>query len=488
MVALSNMRMRVLAMTCIVAATLACMLTAGAAFAQETTELYEGGSEGMLQAQNFVGALNPRVQTQSKAKTYAVVFKANKGKGSMARQTLKYGKSAKLRVNRFKRPGYMFTGWNTRSDGSGVAYKDEQAVRRLAKPGQTEVLYAQWSKKPTAAGFRPSVWRAGDTYKTATSQYGKNEERRDDGTAINTVSFSCNGDANTALHLSYKVTDVTPTPYRKMFTAMGVKRSKPKITMIELDRYSLHYFPTVSLPFPEGSKSNARQVKATSQVEIAIEYGQATRIVRLDAYCGTKKLDSIYVAATTTADGNPSKADIALAKKVRKRVEAKLWKPGMSKLEKLEAVAGYINKTTHYPNTNAATKEGNPAWWKRWSVEGVDLFYNMVNDPTLNGIMKFQGGITTCVAAGQLNLVATEDLGLRYLYDSEKDKVAKGEGVWIGMGEFSSNPSNPYHESLIYKDKSEKKHYIDVQGIGYESDGQNTCAMHGCEQYLISLS
>ena len=160
----------------------------------------------------------------------------------------------------------------------------------------------------------------------------------------------------------------------------------------------------------------------------------------------------------------------------------------MSNLEKLQAVAAYISKTTHYPNTNAATKEGNPQWWQKWSVEGVDLFYNMVNDPTLNGIMKFQGGITTCVAADQLNIVATEDLGLRYLYDGDKDEVASGEGVWIGMGSYSSNPGNPYHESLIYKSANEEKTWIDAQGIGYGTSGSNTCADHGCEQHIISLT
>ena len=44
-------------------------------------------------------------------------------------------------------PGYGFTGWNTKADGSGTAYADEGAVKNLAtEQGAVVALYAQWEE------------------------------------------------------------------------------------------------------------------------------------------------------------------------------------------------------------------------------------------------------------------------------------------------------------------------------------------------------
>ena len=54
-------------------------------------------------------------------------------------------KDARLRKNGYTCVGYAFTGWNTRPDGSGVTYYDEQEVSNLGRiDGEEVVLYAQW--------------------------------------------------------------------------------------------------------------------------------------------------------------------------------------------------------------------------------------------------------------------------------------------------------------------------------------------------------
>lgn len=83
---------------------------------------------------------------QWKANTYTVTFNANGGKGTMDDQTFTYDVEQALTANAFTRTGYTFTGWNTKKDGSGTAYTDEQTVKNLTTEANVVVtLYAQWN-------------------------------------------------------------------------------------------------------------------------------------------------------------------------------------------------------------------------------------------------------------------------------------------------------------------------------------------------------
>ncbi|MCD8379524.1 MAG: InlB B-repeat-containing protein [Lachnospiraceae bacterium] len=58
-----------------------------------------------------------------------------------------YG-SACLRLNTYVCEGYVFTGWNTKADGSGTFYADGAAVLNLTAVNEGIVtLYAQWEKE-----------------------------------------------------------------------------------------------------------------------------------------------------------------------------------------------------------------------------------------------------------------------------------------------------------------------------------------------------
>ncbi|MBQ9828205.1 MAG: DUF4214 domain-containing protein, partial [Lachnospiraceae bacterium] len=81
------------------------------------------------------------------ANTYTVKFAKNGGTGTMADLKCTYDAPKALTANAFKRTGYTFNGWNTRADGSGIAYKDKTSVKDLSsKNGGTVTLYAQWKK------------------------------------------------------------------------------------------------------------------------------------------------------------------------------------------------------------------------------------------------------------------------------------------------------------------------------------------------------
>ena len=77
--------------------------------------------------------------------SYTIVFNGNGAtSGTMQSLSLTYGQSKTLTANAFKKTGYVFNGWNTKADGTGVAYKDQEAVLNLAVSG-TVTLYAQWT-------------------------------------------------------------------------------------------------------------------------------------------------------------------------------------------------------------------------------------------------------------------------------------------------------------------------------------------------------
>jgi len=94
-----------------------------------------------------IPAKNLTVKAQWKANGYTVAFDKNGGAGAMAAESFTYDAEQKLTANAFTRSGYTFTGWNTKADGSGQAYADQQSVKNLsAEDGATVTLYAQWSK------------------------------------------------------------------------------------------------------------------------------------------------------------------------------------------------------------------------------------------------------------------------------------------------------------------------------------------------------
>lgn len=89
---------------------------------------------------------------QYRPAVYKVRFDANGGTGAMAEQSHTYDRRRTLTANAFTREGYRFTGWNTRGDGKGKAFTDEQTVSNLlAHDGAVGVLYAQWERIPETA-------------------------------------------------------------------------------------------------------------------------------------------------------------------------------------------------------------------------------------------------------------------------------------------------------------------------------------------------
>jgi len=72
--------------------------------------------------------------------TYSITFNANRGTGTMNNQVFNSGEPQAISKNTFTRRNYRFTGWNTRSNGRGTSYSDEEVITL----NENITLYAQW--------------------------------------------------------------------------------------------------------------------------------------------------------------------------------------------------------------------------------------------------------------------------------------------------------------------------------------------------------
>ena len=70
-----------------------------------------------------------------------VIFDPNGAPGMEYLQWVKEGEDTALRPNKYTKKGYLFTGWNTKRDGSGNHYDDKANITANDKV----ILYAQWT-------------------------------------------------------------------------------------------------------------------------------------------------------------------------------------------------------------------------------------------------------------------------------------------------------------------------------------------------------
>ena len=76
--------------------------------------------------------------------TYTTIcYDSNCGTGEMTSKFIKKGDKVNLWLNGFEREDYLFSGWNTKYDGTGTAYADVAEVTVDSDEGLT--LYAQWA-------------------------------------------------------------------------------------------------------------------------------------------------------------------------------------------------------------------------------------------------------------------------------------------------------------------------------------------------------
>ncbi len=105
--------------------------------------------------------------------TYKVVFHSNHSLEEVKEQIFTYDNEEELSSNTFERIGYKFVGWNTKKDGSGTTYSDEQIIKNLTNnDNETITLYAMWEKE-----IRKIIYNANnETDESITKEYHYDEK------------------------------------------------------------------------------------------------------------------------------------------------------------------------------------------------------------------------------------------------------------------------------------------------------------------------
>jgi uncharacterized repeat protein (TIGR02543 family) len=80
------------------------------------------------------------------AKTYRLIYEANDGDGAVAETSIAFNTQATVDSGgALSREGFLFTGWNTKADGTGTA---RSAGSTFTMPAESVTLYAQWTAQP----------------------------------------------------------------------------------------------------------------------------------------------------------------------------------------------------------------------------------------------------------------------------------------------------------------------------------------------------
>jgi len=77
---------------------------------------------------------------------YAVKYDVNGGTGTMPDQIIRRDELTALNSNAFTRDEYVFKCWNTKADGTGTNYNDEEEVLNITNKDETITLYAIWTQ------------------------------------------------------------------------------------------------------------------------------------------------------------------------------------------------------------------------------------------------------------------------------------------------------------------------------------------------------
>ena len=93
----------------------------------------------------YESRFNKIIKLNIREPVYTIIYNANGGTGTMNSKEFTYNEESSLDKNTFKKYGYSFKGWNTNSNGTGIAYNDEATIYNLTSIDGSEItIYAQF--------------------------------------------------------------------------------------------------------------------------------------------------------------------------------------------------------------------------------------------------------------------------------------------------------------------------------------------------------
>ena len=194
--------------------------------------------------------------------TYTIAFDKNGGSGSMSSMSRTYNDSAKnLTANKFSRTGYTFTGWNTKSDGSGTSYSDGQSVRNLtAQNGATVTLYAQWK----TISYTISYNMNGDSVSSNPSTYN-----------VETATFTLKNPAKTGYTFTGWTGSNGTTPQTSVIISKGSTGNRSYTANWRANTYKIEFISSSDKVGDVVSSSTGSIVTGTMAVDGPYAYDQS---------------------------------------------------------------------------------------------------------------------------------------------------------------------------------------------------------------------
>ena len=357
---------------------------------------------------------------------YTVVFNANGGKGTMAKQTMAYGTAAKLRKNAFTRSGWVFAGWAKTKDGA-VAYADGATVKNLAAAGKTATLYAKWAKKTYTVAFNANGGKG--TMAKQTMTYGKAAKLRKNAftrsgwvfagwakTKTGAVAYK-NQQSVKNLRTDGKTTTLYAKWAKKTYTVEFVanggtgKMSKQSMTYGTAKALSANRFTRSGWTFA-GWARTAGGAKA---------YGDKQSVKNLTANGGTVKLYALWTANKASASKNAAEKKGA----VNAEPTAAVPEPADVDVPALEEADGaWMETTTSDGSDGAAVADGDEE--TAWVPEGTGWAWVVLTFPETLDVADVE--------------VAGDNLpeGLRILISEDADEwleetAGKAQYVWVAF-------------------------------------------------------
>lgn len=110
------------------------------------------------------------------AKNITVLYYANNGTDITSAQEITYDSTVSLKTAQtFEKTGYTLSAWNTKEDGSGIAYEMGQTFENFTLSSTDFSLYAQWKINKYSMSVTKNITKAGIVNGTGMFEYGSKQ-------------------------------------------------------------------------------------------------------------------------------------------------------------------------------------------------------------------------------------------------------------------------------------------------------------------------
>lgn len=181
--------------------------------------------------------------------TYTIKYNGNGAtSGSVSDSTHTYDTAKILNENKYVRTGHTFIGWNTKSDGTGTAYTNQQSVKNLTATNNATInLYAMWDKAPTINATDRTYYDSKHTQKEWIDQLRLQDVTANDDedgnltSKIVVTSDNIDMDNPGIYQVNYQVTDSVGNITNKPINVTIKHNYPPVITATDKSFYSDEY-------------------------------------------------------------------------------------------------------------------------------------------------------------------------------------------------------------------------------------------------------